>query len=179
MPRPLTLGCCAAVVGLATLSPAASADTPSGGATYQARPSVTKFECVNGEAGRCPQGELLRVRGEGLQQAVSVLFLGRDGRKDDRVARADKRSPHRVIVRVPPDATTGPVRVKSRDTGLSRPSRRLRVLAAVVPGGRPLPVVPVGEGVFPVRDTYDFGTEINGFGGGRGHRGQDLSLIHI
>jgi murein DD-endopeptidase MepM/ murein hydrolase activator NlpD len=174
MPRPLTFCWYAAVLGLAMSSPAVSAHEPSGGATYKARPSVTKFECANGDTGRCPRGELLRVRGEGLQQADSVLFLGRDGHEDDKVARTNKRSPHRVVVRVPPDAKTGPVRIKSRYTGLSRPSRPLRVLAAVAPGGQPLPVVPVGEGVFPVRDKYDFGTEINGFGGGRGHRGQDI-----
>jgi len=174
MSRSLKFCWYAAVVGLAMSSPAVSAHEPSGGAAYKARPSVTKFECVNGDTGRCPQGELLRVRGEGLQQARSVLFLGRAGRADDKVARADESSPHRVVVRVPPDAKTGPVRIKSRGTGLSRPSRRLRVLAAVAPGGQPLPVVPAGEGVFPVRGKYDFGTRINGFGGGRGHKGQDI-----
>ncbi|MGH2898181.1 MAG: hypothetical protein ACRDMZ_05855, partial [Solirubrobacteraceae bacterium] len=117
--------CYAAVVGLALSPPAASAHEPSGGAAYKPRPSVTTFECVDGDSGRCPQGELLRVRGEGLQKAQSVLFLGRDGRADDKVARADQRSPHRVIVRVPPDARTGPVRIRSASSGLSRPSRRL------------------------------------------------------
>jgi murein DD-endopeptidase MepM/ murein hydrolase activator NlpD len=32
----------------------------------------------------------------------------------------------------------------------------------------------VGAPVFPVAGKYDFGTSENGFGGGRGHQGQDL-----
>ncbi|MBA3745917.1 MAG: M23 family metallopeptidase [Solirubrobacterales bacterium] len=133
---------------------------------------MTKLECVNGDAGKCPQGELLRIRGEHLQRAEAVMFLGRRGREDDKVASTDKRSPHRVVVRVPPDAATGPVRIKSSD-GLSRPSRRLRVTTPADPPLQ-LPAPAPGEGVFPVRGTYDFGTEINRFGGGRGHKGQDV-----
>ncbi|MEJ7797525.1 MAG: M23 family metallopeptidase [Solirubrobacteraceae bacterium] len=136
---------------------------------------MTKLECVNGDAGKCPQGELLRVRGEGLQRADSVMFLGRRGSEDDKVARTDKRSRHRVIVRVPADATTGPVRIKSKGAATSLPSRRLRVVASAAALSAQLPpVVPAGEGVFPVRGKYDLGTEINRFGGGRGHKGQDV-----
>jgi murein DD-endopeptidase MepM/ murein hydrolase activator NlpD len=36
---------------------------------------------------------------------------------------------------------------------------------------------PVDAPVFPVRGAYDYGTEENRFGGGRGHRGQDV-LAH-
>src|SRR4051812_28404681 len=33
---------------------------------------------------------------------------------------------------------------------------------------------PVNAPAFPVRGAHDFGTEENRFGGGRGHRGQDV-----
>jgi len=155
-------------------SPAVSAHEPSGGAAYKARPSVTKFECVNGDTGRCPQGELLRVRGEGLQQADSVLLLGRDGHEDGKVARADKRSPYRVVVRVPPDAKTGPVPDQEPRHGTLAPLAPAACPRRSRPRRQPLPVAPAGEGVFPVRDKYDFGTDVNGFGGGRGHKGQDI-----
>jgi murein DD-endopeptidase MepM/ murein hydrolase activator NlpD len=36
------------------------------------------------------------------------------------------------------------------------------------------PVAPAGERAFPVRGRHDLGTEVNGFGGGRGHDGQDI-----
>lgn len=143
----------------------------SGGARYNDRPLVSKLECVSGERSRCARGQLLRVRGERLAQADSVVFLGRSGRADDRRVRPQKRSPHRVVVRVPADARSGPVRVTSRKEGRSRASRRLRVTPARVPR---VGAVPPGEGVFPVRGRYDFGTEVNGFGGGRGHGGQDV-----
>ena len=145
----------------------------SGGARYDERPVVRELECVSGERSRCARGQLLRVRGERLARADRVVFLGRSGRADDRRVRPDKRSPHRVVVRVPDDARSGPVRVTSRVAGRSRASRRLRVTA---PAPAPLvaAAVPPGEGVFPVRGRYDFGTEVNRFGGGRGHGGQDV-----
>ena len=167
MARSSVLCCCVAALGLVLSAPVVSAGERSGGASYNARPTVTKFDCVNGEAGRCPEGELLRVRGEGLARADSVVFLGRRGRGDDKIARADKSSPHRVVVRVPAGARTGPLRVKSRASGLSRPSKRR--LLVVTPA-----VQPTGEGVFPVRGKHDFGTQVNRFGGGRGHQGQDV-----
>lgn len=175
MPPPLTLRCCmAGLIGLAVASPAAFAHAPTGGASPKdARPTVTRFECIDGDARQCPQGEVLRVRGEGLQRARVVMFLGRRGRSDDRTAPTEKRSPHRLIVRVPADATTGPVRVRSAAAGLSPPSRRLKVTAAAKPALAAVAVAP-DEGTFPVRGKYGFGTEINRFGGGRGHEGQDI-----
>jgi len=169
MSRALTLSCLAAV-GLAAWAPMAFADERAGGASYNARPTVTALQCVNGDGAKCPRGELLRVRGEGLRQADTVAFLGRRGRQDDKVASVDKRSPHRVVVRVPADATTGPLRIKSKAAGISRPSRRLRV----TPATGVLSGLPAGEGVFPVRAKYNFGSTINRFGGGRGHKGQDI-----
>jgi len=170
--RRLTFCCCVAVLGVTAFAPPVFAGEATGGASPGARPVVSKLECVNGGTGECPQGELLRIRGEDLQRAEAVMFLGRRGRKDDKVASTDKRSPHRVVVRVPSDAATGPVRIKSSD-GLSRPSRRLRVTTPADPPPQLSAPVP-GEGVFPVRGTYNFGTEINRFGGGRGHKGQDV-----
>ena len=170
--RSLMFCCCVAAMGAGVLARPAGAGEPTGGASAGAAPKVTKLECVNGDAGKCPQGELLRIRGEDLQQAKSVVFLGGRGHQDDMVAKTDKRSPHRVLVRVPINAATGPVRVKSSD-GLSRASRPLRVSAAALPTPTAAAVSP-GEGVFPVRGTYDFGTEINRFGGGRDHKGQDI-----
>jgi murein DD-endopeptidase MepM/ murein hydrolase activator NlpD len=36
------------------------------------------------------------------------------------------------------------------------------------------PPSPAPESAFPVRGRHDFGTAVNGFGGGRGHDGQDI-----
>lgn len=157
----------------ASVAPAAAHKVETGGAGFNARPQVAEFKCATGERTQCPEGQVLRLSGEGLHQSDSIVFLGRAGRTDDRNAKPDSRSPHRVIVRVPDGATTGPVRVKSRALGSSRASKRLRVTAASASGQAP-PVVPAGEGVFPVRGKYDFGSATNRFGGGRGHKGQDV-----
>ncbi|MBA3328880.1 MAG: M23 family metallopeptidase [Solirubrobacterales bacterium] len=178
MSTTLTSRCALAAFALAFAAPVspAGAHTGTGGASFGARPTVKSFECVGGGRSQCPEGELLRVRGEGLERADSVIFLGRNGGSDDRRARPAKRSPHRVVVRVPSSARTGPVRVVSRAAGASRASKpkRLRVIEAPAPAAQPAPVVPAGEGVFPVRARHDFGTRTNRFGGGRGHQGQDV-----
>lgn len=176
MPRSLTLRPCLAALALTAVLPAAVAvahETGTGGASFSARPKVTKLECVPGGTSRCPHGKRLKVRGEGLERASSVVFLGGRGRGDDRRARAEAASPHRVIVRVPEGAETGPVRVTSRAAKASRASSN-RVRIASSPASRSAPAVPAGEGVFPVRGRHDFGTETNRFGGGRNHKGQDV-----
>jgi murein DD-endopeptidase MepM/ murein hydrolase activator NlpD len=174
MPSSLLPRCFSMAFALAFTAfvPVAQADeVRSGGASFASRPEVKKLECVTGERSKCPEGELLRVRGESLEQTDAVVFLGSSGRADDERATPDKRSPHRVLVRVPAGAHSGPVRVMSRVAGASRASRRLRVVAAPQPAAG---VAPAGEGVFPVRGRYDFGTAVNRFGGGRGHEGQDV-----
>lgn len=158
------LACSAATASVSAAHPS------SGGASYGGRPSVSKLECIDGQTGRCAQGAILRVRGEGLAQAITVTFLGGRGSRDDVNARTDKRSPHRVLVRVPARAASGPVRVRSRSASVSTASKRLQVTPAPVTA----PAVPAGEGVFPIRGEHDFGTEINRFGGGREHQGQDV-----
>ena len=176
MSSPLTFRPCLAALALAVTLPAPAAvahESATGGATFSARPKVTKLECVSGGTSRCPHGELLKVRGEGLERASSVVFLGRKGRSDDRRARPDAASPHRVVVPVPEGARTGPVRVTSRASKASRASSR-QVRIGSPPSSRTAPAVPAGEGVFPVRGKHDFGTEINRFGGGRDHKGQDV-----
>lgn len=177
MSRSFSYGCFVyvfAVSFMVAAIPASAHDVEAGGASYNARPQVQKLECMTGERSQCPEGQVLRVRGEGLAQSDNVIFLGRAGRADDRPAAPEARSPHRVVVRVPAGARTGPVRVTSRVLGSSRASKRLRVTAASAPASQPAPVVPPGEGVFPVRGEYDFGSEVNRFGGGRGHEGQDV-----
>lgn len=175
MPRPTT-SCSAIAVALmlsaVAATPSVAHDNRAGGAAFVSRPVVEKLVCATGEQSRCTEGELLKLRGEGLAEARSVVFLGRSGRADDMRALPQKRSPHRVLVRVPAGARSGPVRVTSRSARASRASGRLKVTAARGPGAPG--AVPAGEGVFPVRGKYDFGTDVNRFGGGRGHKGQDV-----
>lgn len=151
----------------------AQAEATGGGMAYE-KPDVTAIKCGTGDAASCPQGHVLRLSGEGLAKTQAVLFLGGKGAKDDRRATPTEKSPHRVIVKVPTSAKSGPIRVIASTGGATGPSlkvlptgtQRAVVTPAAVPGG--------ADGIFPVQGKHDFGTFVNTFGGGRGHQGQDV-----
>ncbi len=151
----------------------AQAEATGGGMAYE-KPDVTAIKCGTGDAAACPQGHVLRLSGAGLAKTQSVVFLGGKGAKDDRRATPTEKSPHRVIVKVPTSAKSGPIRIIAATGGFTGPS--LKVLptqgtrAVVTPASIPAP----GDGIFPVQGPHDFGTFVNTFGGGRGHQGQDV-----
>jgi len=156
--------------------PAALAHTSTGGgAAAPDRPEVSELTCDTGEQARCARGSVLKLAGENLQSTSGVLFLGGPGTRDDRRARPEASTPHRLTVRVPGAARSGPVRVVTSIAGTSGPSPRLRVLVQRVPPAPAITPTPTaGDGVFPVLGRHDFGGESNRFGGGRNHKGQDI-----
>lgn len=160
---------------LAPAAPAAAHDVSGGGGAGFVEPAVTELKCGTGDRRSCPRGQVLRLSGEGLARTRTVTFLGGRGRRDDRSARPTEKSPHRVIVAVPASARSGRIRVRTTRDVVTGP--RLRVLrAAKAPGTprRPRAGSAADGGVFPVQGAHDFGTETNGFGGGRDHKGQDV-----
>ncbi len=160
-PRLLAL----AVPLVALAAPAATAPprlADVGGTVAPAAPRIAEVRCDE-DRKACPRGTLVSVRGEGLETVETALFLGRAGAADDHPVTVREASRHRALVRVPAQARSGPVRVLSEQTGVSAPSDRVRVA--------PPPAPPAA---FPIAGTVDWGTEINRFGGGRGHDGQDL-----
>lgn len=164
----------ALAVSLSSAAPAFAHKTSGvGGASFEA-PDVSAMKCGTGDAASCPRGQVLRLSGEGLARTRKVTFLGARGRRDDRTARPSEKSPHRVIVAVPRTARSGPIRVVTATAATTGP--RLRVLSASRPAASPEPAGrPAADGgVFPVQGEHDYGTEVNRFGGGRGHKGQDV-----
>ncbi|MBJ7330565.1 MAG: M23 family metallopeptidase [Solirubrobacteraceae bacterium] len=166
-----------ALTPLVLLSTAVSAHAATGGATASAEPALTGLRCaansgvaVAAAAAECPRGAVLRLNGENLRSAKTVIFLGGSGTRDDRRATATEASPHRVLVTVPSGAKTGRIKVISTEGGASAPGPKIRITAS----RRTTTPVAVNGGVFPVDGKYDFGTETNTFGGGRGHEGQDI-----
>lgn len=160
---------CLLTVGMA--SPAgAHSNRTAGGAGYLPL-ELTGAACdTPGRDGGCPQGAQLRLKGENLREAERVEFLGRRGPTDDRTAMPVKTSPHRVVVRVPPSARSGRVRVAAIGERVKGPRVAVEPAAPV----RALPTTGADGGAFPIRGAYDFGTFVNRFGGGRGHKGQDV-----
>ena len=170
---PLQRALLAALAVVACAAPAASAveGGGTGGASApDGRPAVRSVRCSGGpNAHACLPGGFLALRGEHLSQVRAVVFLGGRGGADDRRARPQRRTEHRVLVRVPARAGSGRVRVLAEDAHAA--SRPVRV---VVTQARPVAAAPAGGGVFPVAAKHDFGTVVNRFGGGRGHQGQDI-----
>ena len=166
-----------AMAGLFLLvgSASTSADSsPGPGGTSYEQPDVSELRCDTGTDGSCPRGEKLLVKGDGLAATKAVTFLGGPGARDDRSARPRERSARRVTVSVPRGARSGPVAVQTTTATITGP--RLRVLAAEPKAKSPASPTPAaaGGGVFPVDGKHDYGTEVNRFGGGRGHQGQDV-----
>ena len=167
--------CFAAVLALlGVLVPASSVaahSSSTGGAAAFEKPAIDSLKCGTGEQASCPPGQVLRLNGENLARTSKVVFLGNKGRQDDRHAAPSARSPHRVLISVPVSARSGRVRVITTFAKATGP----RVTVARDTGAA-APTAPVGsaEGVFPIQGTHDYGTEVNRFGGGRGHKGQDV-----
>ena len=86
----------------------------------------------------------------GLVAAVGMLVLPPGGHSQEEAASA--RASDWVLEGLPARVRTEPLNALSRAEPPSTPA----------------------ESAFPVRGRHDFGTAVNGFGGGRGHDGQDI-----
>ena len=158
------------MLAVAVSTPAQAHEAVTGGASAPDRPRIEALRCDTGETRRCSEGDILRLDGEHLQTARVVTFVGGRGREDDRRSAPELATAHRVTVRVPTTARTGPVRVSSSVAGTSARSPKLQVL----PSSEPVPELLAAEAVFPVQGRHDFGTATNRFGGGRNHGGHDI-----
>jgi murein DD-endopeptidase MepM/ murein hydrolase activator NlpD len=162
----------------ALCAPSAAVAAPStGGAMAEEPPEVSTLECATSDVGACPAGQTLRVRGDNLGDARAVVFLGGRGSKDDRRARPSKASTHRLLVKVPGAAHSGPLKVLASDASVTGPRLKVLPKAVKAPAADLEPAAaadPPAGGVFPVRGKHTFGTGTAAFGGGRGHQGEDV-----
>lgn len=168
--------CCVALA-FATpvaVAPTAFADEVTGGAAAMERPEVDQVVCVSSSNTPCARGQLLRVKGDGLQMTETVVFRGGRGRSDDRRARPRTRGVHSLFVRVPSGARSGPIQVRAAGALRSAPTAPVRLLAKPRQKAPAQLAAPAAGGVFPIRGEHAYGTDVNRFGGGRGHKGQDV-----
>jgi murein DD-endopeptidase MepM/ murein hydrolase activator NlpD len=157
----------------AICAPTAYAHRPStGGAAMPDRPQVRELQCGTEATATCPEGELLRLKGENLDTTKRVVFLGARGGADNHRVTPSKRSQHRVVVRIPADAPSGRVRAVSSVAGKSRVGPRVTVTEPVQT--RALAAPAGAATAFPVRGKLEYGTYTNRYGGGRNHQGQDV-----
>lgn len=189
MRRPNALTSVTTIVLLAAATlPATQASGAAGGGAGSGAPAVVSATCADGQVGACPAGALLRIKGDGLARARKVSFVSLRGAKRTRDARPTKASPHRIVVTVPKNARSGKIKVVVGDRAIPGPYLKVLKLPAppaaakTVPADAPLEgggagatmVALDGATAFPVKGRYSFGTFVNGFGGGRGHQGQDV-----
>lgn len=132
----------AALLALAAAGPAVAQDGSSAagsgttGGSYDApRPVVGSFACTAACAGisRVRAGSIVRLRGRNLENADRVLFLGRRGPSDDRIAAVVRKGPKLIEVRVPRGARSGRLRALDPAGQRSSPTRGILRMA---PGGR-------------------------------------------
>ncbi|MEI2702363.1 MAG: M23 family metallopeptidase [Baekduia sp.] len=162
----------AAIAIAAALPSPAIAATSAGGTSFE-RPEVTGLECGDGQQAACPRGQVLHLEGTALDSTKSVRFLGKKGRRDDRVARPLQRTATNVLVRVPLGARSGSLKLVTSTDPVTTPALTVlpRAAAPVAPA-----IVQASDlpGVFPIRGEYEFGKGAASFGGGRGHQGWDV-----
>jgi murein DD-endopeptidase MepM/ murein hydrolase activator NlpD len=155
-------------------APAPAHKTSTGGASAPMRPQVAEVICGGEATGTCAEGQILKLKGENLETARAVVFLGARGPRDDRRVIPTARSPHRVLLRVPEAAPSGRIRVLSRLAGASAAGPKVLIVAPAIET-LSTEAAPIAlPTAFPVEGRYDFGTATNHFGGGRGHEGQDI-----
>jgi murein DD-endopeptidase MepM/ murein hydrolase activator NlpD len=159
--------------GLLAAAPAAALGA-TGGREYAAPPPAIgsvacRVDCLNAATAR--PGSLLRLKGRSMRRVATVTFVGAPGPRDDATVPAAQTTPRSVVVRVPADAVSGRLRVRTGDGALSRPS------AATIAVGDAAAPRAAGEHVFPVRGPHGFGSAQARFGADRTdhrHEGQDV-----
>ena len=149
----------------------------TGGTAAYDGPKITGVRCVALPAMPCPEptaaarGGQVQIRGKEMRGVRTVTFRGRRGKRDDVTIRAHHVRPSHVEARVPSRARSGRLELRAA-YGTRAVTRQAIVVKAAA---RTEPASGNGEQIFPIRGRHDLGqTATNNFGGGRGHRGQDL-----
>lgn len=160
----------AAVAGFALLTAPALAQEPTGGGAAAPEPTeISSYGCS--ALWTCKAGGRMVMRGAGLDGVEAVVFTGGRGGSDDRTARPAEAEPGRLTLTVPRDARSGPLRVQTYDGSIRAPEAL--TIDGTVTSHKALAVS--RDGVFPIQGPHDMGSSAtNGFGGGRGHQGQDM-----
>jgi len=164
---------------LAAIPAPANAHRVVAGGASMSEPEVRDARCAKQtQSWTCRSGDLLRLRGKELDDVSGIVFLGQDGTADDRRAQVRRHRASRLTVRVPRGALSGPLALVDSRVSAGRTSQTLQVMPprewpAETASGNDDTVGPAWR--FPIDGDYEIGTSTTtGFGGGRGHQGQDI-----
>lgn len=109
-------------------APAAMA--ASGGATYAPQPTVAAVACMSNCAAkrRIQGGSTAKITGTNLAAVTQVVFQGSGAKNAAKSVAVKARSAQSLVVRVPIDAQTGPVKALASGGVQSPPSRPVKIL---------------------------------------------------
>jgi len=171
-PRLRLLLCCLAVTVPAV--PAAIAQTVTGGASAPDDTTLARATCGTGDEWSCGRGQRLTLEGTGMDGVEAVVFLGGKGNRDDRRSEPVRSERDALVVFVPDNARSGRLRLLTYGDERIQSARPLTVRPGASKAN-PDDASPSADGVFPIAGPHDMGqTATNNFGGGRGHKGQDM-----
>jgi murein DD-endopeptidase MepM/ murein hydrolase activator NlpD len=171
----LVLCAAAAFVGSSVTANADTKASPStGGLVFVATPTISKLACVSRCASqkRVQGGSTVRIVGHALAGVREAIFHGTVGAQDDVSAKVLARGSRRARVRVPGEAVTGPVTVRTDSSVESPPTPAIDILPPLPPE-----ILTRKSHVFPVRGRHDYGGAGARFGTGRAghsHQGHDV-----
>ena len=111
----------------------------NGGAQAPARPDVRSVACVPTTTMPCPasgalvRGGRLTIKGDELDSAARVVFLGRRGKRDDVSVTPDEVDHDQIEAPVEPGAKSGRVMVVNRGGKRAASAKRVRVTGSATP----------------------------------------------
>jgi murein DD-endopeptidase MepM/ murein hydrolase activator NlpD len=102
----------------------------SGGATYTPQPKVAAIACVKNCAPkmRIQGGSTAKISGENLEDVTKIVFQGSGSKGAAKAASIKTQSDTALVVAVPIDAQTGPVRAMASGGVQSVPTKPVKVL---------------------------------------------------
>jgi murein DD-endopeptidase MepM/ murein hydrolase activator NlpD len=111
----------------------------SGGATYTPTPTVAAVACMSKCAAkkRIQGGSMAKLSGQNLDAVTKVVFQGSGGKGAAKAAAIRTRSASALVVAVPFDAQTGPVRALASGDVQSAPSKPVKILPPPPPESHP------------------------------------------
>ena len=132
---PAKRGACALVLCALVSAPAASGQSSGGGTVYVATPKVSKITCLRkcADRKRARGGSVLKIVGTELAGVNAVTYLGSYGSGDDTTVKVRAGSDHRINVRVPIGAVTGPIALATAAGGRSAPTKPVLILPPLPP----------------------------------------------
>jgi hypothetical protein len=111
----------------ATADPAVSS---GGGVMFVETPRIAKVKCVRRCASgkRVQGGSVVRIAGKSLAKVTSALFHGTTGSGDDAATKVKALSARRLQMRVPRNAVSGPLTVRTSEDVDSPPTTPIAIL---------------------------------------------------